>query len=146
MFRFPDKWLYDRILHVFCITPLSRAGARRLAADGLGPRRLGARQPRLGFALYASGGVPAWRGRLRWRFERYTAVANAVLRTLNRGMLDMDLSSLRGVPWAPRRTVTPPAPPLSGLVHYAHEDADLIPLLTRVAWWRDGPLPPKRQT
>ena len=46
------------------------------------------------------------------------------LRTLNRDMLDMDLSSLRAVPWAPRRTVTPPAPPLSGLVHFAHEDAD----------------------
>ncbi len=64
------------------------------------------------FELYASGGVPAWRGRLRRRFERYNALANAVLRTLNIDMPDIDLSSLREVPWAPRRTVTPPAPPL----------------------------------
>ena len=64
------------------------------------------------FALYASGGVPAWRGRLRRRFERYNALANAGLRTLNIDMPDFDLSSLRAVPWAPRRTVTPPAPPL----------------------------------
>jgi hypothetical protein len=60
------------------------------------------------FALYASGGVPVWRGRLRRRFERYNALANAGLRTLNRDMPDFDLSSLREVPWAPRRTVTPP--------------------------------------
>src|SRR5215831_12408146 len=59
------------------------------------------------FELYASGGVPAWRGRLRRRFERYNALANAVLRTLNIDMPDFDLSSLREVPWAPRRTVTP---------------------------------------
>ena len=98
------------------------------------------------FALYASGGVPAWRGRLRRRFERYTALANAVLRTLNIDMSDIDLSSLREVPWAPRRTVTPPAPSLSGLVHSAHEDAALTPRLTRGAWWRDEPLPPARQT
>jgi len=30
-------------------------------------------------------------------------LANAVLRTLNMDMPDSDLSSLRGVPWAPRR-------------------------------------------
>jgi len=55
------------------------------------------------FERYASGGVPAWRGRLRRRFERYNALANAVLHALTMDMPDMDLSSLREVPWAPRR-------------------------------------------
>jgi hypothetical protein len=45
-------------------------------------------------------------------FARYNALANAGLRTLNIDMPDFDLSSLREVPWTPRRTVTPPAPPL----------------------------------
>jgi 4-hydroxyphenylacetate 3-monooxygenase len=55
------------------------------------------------FERYASGGVPAWRGRLLRSFERYNALANAVLHALNMDMPDMDLSSLREVPWAPRR-------------------------------------------
>jgi aromatic ring hydroxylase len=63
------------------------------------------------FELHASGGLPAWRGRLRRNCERYNDLANAVLRSLNVGMPDIDLSSIREVPWAPRRTVTPPAPP-----------------------------------
>ncbi len=66
------------------------------------------------FELHASGGIPAWRGRLRRSFERYNELANAVLRSLNVGMPDIDLSSIREVPWAPRRTVTPPAPPPEG--------------------------------
>jgi hypothetical protein len=66
------------------------------------------------FELHASGGVPAWRGRLRRSFERYNELANAVLRTLNMDLPDIDLSSIREVPWAPRRTVTPPAPPPKG--------------------------------
>ena len=61
------------------------------------------------FELHASGGLPAWRGRLRRNFERYNELANAVLRTLNVGMPEIDCSSIREVPWAPRRTVTPPA-------------------------------------
>jgi len=66
------------------------------------------------FELHASGGLPAWRGRLRRSFERYNELANAVLRSLNMGMPDIDLSSIREVPTAPRRTVTPPAPPPEG--------------------------------
>jgi 4-hydroxyphenylacetate 3-monooxygenase len=66
------------------------------------------------FELHASGGIPAWRGRLRRSFERYNELANAVLRSLNVGMPEIDLSSIREVPWAPRRTVTPPAPPPAG--------------------------------
>ena len=60
------------------------------------------------FELHASGGLPAWRGRLRRNFERYNELANAVLRSLDLGMPEIDLSSIREVPWAPRRTVTPP--------------------------------------
>jgi aromatic ring hydroxylase len=60
------------------------------------------------FELHASGGIPSWRRRLRGNFERYDELANAVLRSLNMDMPDIDLSSLREVPWAPRRTVTPP--------------------------------------
>src|SRR5256884_948582 len=49
------------------------------------------------FELHASGGLPAWRGRLRRSFERYNEIANAVLRSLNVGMADIDLSSMREV-------------------------------------------------
>jgi aromatic ring hydroxylase len=62
------------------------------------------------FELHASGGLPAWRGRLRRNFERYNELANAVLRSLNLGMPEIDLSSIREVPWAPRRAVTPSVP------------------------------------
>ena len=62
------------------------------------------------FELHASGGIPAWRGRLRRSFERYNELANAVARRLDLSMPEIDLSSIREVPWAPRRTVTPPTP------------------------------------
>ena len=64
------------------------------------------------FELHASGGIPAWRGRLRRSFERYNELANAVARRLDLAMPEIDLGSLREVPWAPRRTVAPP--PASG--------------------------------
>jgi 4-hydroxyphenylacetate 3-monooxygenase len=60
------------------------------------------------FEQHASGGIPAWRGRLRRGFERYNELANAVLRSLHLDMPEIDLSSIREVPWAPRRPVTPP--------------------------------------
>jgi aromatic ring hydroxylase len=60
------------------------------------------------FELHASGGIPAWRGRLRRNFERYNELANAVAGRLGMPMPKIDLESLRDVPWAPRRTVTPP--------------------------------------
>jgi len=59
------------------------------------------------FELHASGGIPAWRGRLRRNFERYNDLANAVVGSLNMPMPEIDLSSLREVPWVPRRTVMP---------------------------------------
>ena len=60
------------------------------------------------FELHASGGIPAWRGRLRRNFERYNELANAVVRRLDLPMPEIDLDSIREVPWAPRRTVTAP--------------------------------------
>jgi len=60
------------------------------------------------FELHASGGIPAWRGRLQRNFERYNELANGVVRSLNLTMPEIDLSSIREVPWAPRRTVAPP--------------------------------------
>jgi aromatic ring hydroxylase len=60
------------------------------------------------FELHASGGVPAWRGRLRRSFERYNDLANAVVRRLELPMPKIDIDSIREVPWAPRRTVTTP--------------------------------------
>ena len=60
------------------------------------------------FELHASGGIPAWRGRLRRSFERYNELANAVVRQLDLPMPEIDLNSIQEVPWAPRRTVTAP--------------------------------------
>ena len=56
----------------------------------------------------------AWRGRLRRSFERYNELANAVARRLDMPMPEIDLGSLREVPWAPRRTVAPPVAPGKG--------------------------------
>jgi len=60
------------------------------------------------FELHASGGIPAWRGRLRRNFEHYNELANAVANQLGMPMPEIDLNSIREVPWAPRRTVTAP--------------------------------------
>jgi 4-hydroxyphenylacetate 3-monooxygenase len=59
------------------------------------------------FELHASGGIPAWRGRLRRSFDRYNELANAVLRQLDLPMPEIDLSNIRAAPMAPRRPVTP---------------------------------------
>ena len=60
------------------------------------------------FELHASGGIPAWRGRLRRSFEGYNELANAVLRQLDLPMPEIDLTSIPAAPVAPRRPVTPP--------------------------------------
>jgi len=67
------------------------------------------------FELHASGGIPAWRGRLRRSFEGYNELANAVAGRLGMSMPEVELSSLRDVPWAPRRAVTPPSELPEGL-------------------------------
>jgi 4-hydroxyphenylacetate 3-monooxygenase len=61
------------------------------------------------FELHASGGIPAWRGRLRRSFDRYNELANAVLRALDLPMPEIDLTSIPAAPMAPRRPVTAPA-------------------------------------
>ena len=63
------------------------------------------------FELHASGGMPAWRGRLRRSFESYNEIANAVLRQLDLPMPEIDVANIRAAPVAPRRPVTVPAPP-----------------------------------
>ncbi len=60
------------------------------------------------FELHASGGVPAWRGRLRHNFPDYSDLANRVARSLGIPMPEIDLDHIREVPWAPRRPVTLP--------------------------------------
>ncbi|MBV8131863.1 MAG: hypothetical protein JO282_05050, partial [Alphaproteobacteria bacterium] len=60
------------------------------------------------FELHASGGIPAWRGRLRRSFDRYNELANAVLRQLDLPMPEIDLTSIPAAPVAPRRPVAPP--------------------------------------
>ena len=62
------------------------------------------------FELHANGGIPAWRGRLRRGFEDYNKLANAVLDLLSVAMPEIDLSSIRNAPLAPRRVVE--APPI----------------------------------
>jgi len=63
------------------------------------------------FELHASGGIPAWRGRLRRSFESYNELANAVLRQLDLSMPEIDLANIRAAPVAPRRPVAVQTPP-----------------------------------
>src|SRR5215472_7128127 len=60
------------------------------------------------FELHASGGIPAWRGRLRRSFEGYNELANAVLSQLDLPMPEIDVTSIPAAPMAPRRPVTTP--------------------------------------
>jgi 4-hydroxyphenylacetate 3-monooxygenase len=60
------------------------------------------------FELHASGGVPAWRGRLRQRFPSYNELANAVLRAIDTPMPKIDVSNIPAAPLAPRRVVAAP--------------------------------------
>ncbi|HTV46118.1 MAG TPA: 4-hydroxyphenylacetate 3-hydroxylase N-terminal domain-containing protein [Stellaceae bacterium] len=60
------------------------------------------------FELHASGGTPAWRGRLRRNFDGYSDLANRVAGLLSVAMPRIDLEHLREVPWSPRRQVAIP--------------------------------------
>ena len=60
------------------------------------------------FELHASGGTPAWRGRLRRNFDGYSDLANRVAGLLSVAMPRIDLEHLREVPWSPRRQVVIP--------------------------------------
>ena len=54
------------------------------------------------FELHGSGGMPAWRGRLRRGFERYNELANGVIRELGIPMPEIDVSSIGASPFATR--------------------------------------------
>src|SRR5207249_11590461 len=67
------------------------------------------------FELHASGGAPAWRGRLRRGFPSYNELANAVLRAISIPMPGIDVGVIPDAPLAPRRpNMAPPPPPKPG--------------------------------
>ena len=86
-------------------TALQRAALLHLAwdqtASGLDGRESA-------FELHASGGMVAWRARLRAWFQSYDDLANGVRQFLEVELPDLDLSSLQQVPNERPRTVTPP--------------------------------------
>jgi aromatic ring hydroxylase len=86
-------------------TALQRSALLQLACDHVASALDGRESA---FELHANGGIPAWRGRMRRYFSRYTELANGVLRTLNLDMPTLDLDGLRAAPLTPRRPVTPP--------------------------------------
>jgi aromatic ring hydroxylase len=88
-------------------TALQRAALLQMAWDHVSSALDGRESA---FELHASGGVPAWRGRLRHNFASYSDLANRVAGALGMPMPEIDLDHLRDVPWAPRRAVTPPMP------------------------------------
>jgi aromatic ring hydroxylase len=86
-------------------TALQRAALLQMAWDHVSSA-LDARES--AFELHANGGMPIWRGRIRRAFDRYTELANAVLRRMPVAMPEVDLASLREGAYGPRRPVTPP--------------------------------------
>ncbi len=86
-------------------TALQRAALLQMAWDHVSSALDGRESA---FELHASGGVPAWRGRLRHNFESYNDLANRVVHSLSLAMPPIDLDHIREIPWTPRRTVTPP--------------------------------------
>jgi 4-hydroxyphenylacetate 3-monooxygenase len=81
-----------------------RAALLQLAADHVSSALDGRESA---FELHASGGIPAWRGRLRRSFGRYNELANAVLQQLDLAMPEIDLSDIGAAPMPARRLVTP---------------------------------------
>jgi len=93
-------------------TARQRAALLQLAGDHVSSALDGRESA---FELHASGGVPAWRGRLRQRFPSYNDLANAVLSALDLEMPPVDVGCIPAAPMMPRRTnVAPPAPAKSG--------------------------------
>jgi 4-hydroxyphenylacetate 3-monooxygenase len=86
-------------------TALQRSALLQLACDHVASALDGRESA---FELHANGGIPAWRGRLRRYFTRYSELANGVLRSLSLDMPTLDLEGLRAAPMASRRPVTPP--------------------------------------
>ena len=86
-------------------TAIQRAALLQLACDHVASALDGRESA---FELHANGGIPAWRGRLRRYFSRYSELANSVLKSATVDMPTLDLEGLRAAPLAPRRPVTPP--------------------------------------
>jgi 4-hydroxyphenylacetate 3-monooxygenase len=85
-------------------TAVQRAALLQLAADHVSSALDGRESA---FELHASGGIPAWRGRLRQRFPSYNELANAVLRAIDMPMPEIDIGCIPAAPLAPRRTNAP---------------------------------------
>ena len=88
-------------------TAIQRSALLQLAADHVSSA-LDARES--AFELHASGGILAWRGRLRQRFPSYNELANAVLRAIDMPMPEIDVGCIPAAPLAPRRINTAPGP------------------------------------
>src|SRR5438552_1450300 len=86
-------------------TALQRSALLQMASDHIASALDGRESA---FELHANGGIPAWRGQLRRYFSRYNDLANAVLRSLSLDMPEVNFDSIRAIPLAPRRPVTPP--------------------------------------
>jgi len=86
-------------------TAIQRAALLQLACDHVASALDGRESA---FELHANGGIPAWRGRLRRYFSRYSELANGVLKSATVDMPTLDLEGLRAAPLAPRRPVIPP--------------------------------------
>ena len=88
-------------------TAEQRAALLQLAADHVSSALDGRESA---FELHASGGIPAWRGRLRQRFPSYNELANAVLGAIPMPMPEIDVAAIPAAPLAPRRVNTAPPP------------------------------------
>jgi aromatic ring hydroxylase len=97
-------------------TATQRAALLQLAADHVSSALDGRESA---FELHASGGIPAWRGRLRRFFPSSNELANAVLGAIDMAMPRIDVGVIPAAPLAPRRINTAPAtgpqpPPRTG--------------------------------
>jgi aromatic ring hydroxylase len=88
-------------------TAKQRAALLQLAADHVSSALDGRESA---FELHASGGIPAWRGRLRQHFPSYNDLANAVLAAIDMPMPQIDVGAIPAAPLAPRRTNVAPMP------------------------------------
>lgn len=88
-------------------TARQRSALLQLAADHVSSALEGRESS---FELHASGGIPAWRGRLRQKFASYNELANAVLQAIDIPMPPIDVGNIPAMPLAPRRVNTAAAP------------------------------------
>ena len=89
-------------------TAMQRSALLQLAADHVSSALDGRESA---FELHASGGIPAWRGRLRQRFPSYNELANAVLAAIDLPMPEIDVGGIPAAPLAPRRPNVPAETP-----------------------------------